>query len=47
MVGKDCIDSCCIGWNIPIDKTHLINTKIQQIEKLLISLTLVISVCSL
>ena len=19
-IGKDCIDSCCIGWNIPIDK---------------------------
>ena len=19
-IGKDCIDSCCVGWNIQIDK---------------------------
>ena len=19
-IGKDCIDSCCVGWNIEIDK---------------------------
>ena len=20
-IGKDCIDSCCVGWNITIDKS--------------------------